>query len=433
MFANVLQAQFTANNLVVVRVGSGDSVLTSTSRPVFIDEYTKDGKLVQSIPLPTEANGGNMPFTLSGSAVSEGALTRSPNGECITLVGYAVAPNYPNVSSSTSSAVNRVIARIDANGSINTSTRIKNYFSGSNVRAAVTNDGTQFWITGNSSATKGAGIVYITLGDSIGTQLLNNPNNTRCIGIFNEQLYATSGSSGYKSVFGIGTGLPTTTGQTPWFYPGFDTLNSDPNAFAFNSSMNVCYIADSRSIANGGGVQKWILQESGWTLASTLNKGISTGVYGLAVDWTVPFPTIYVTTSKCIFRFIDSADVSPTALWLDSASANTAFRGITFSPVQPSYVNKYEDRYCPSKYFVTNYPNPFNPSTIIHYEISESSVVSLFVYDILGRQVKELVNEFQQRGKYDIRFCADDLPGGIYFYRLKSGCNLITGKMILVK
>jgi hypothetical protein len=80
-----------------------------------------------------------------------------------------------------------------------------------------------------------------------------------------------------------------------------------------------------------------------------------------------------------------------------------------------------------------NYPNPFNPSTNIHYELPNNGLVTLKVYDELGREVKTLVNQYQTKGRYDINFNADNLASGIYFYRLQSGNFISTKKMLLLK
>lgn len=80
-----------------------------------------------------------------------------------------------------------------------------------------------------------------------------------------------------------------------------------------------------------------------------------------------------------------------------------------------------------------NYPNPFNPSTKIKWHTSESGFYSLKVYDVLGNEVKELVNEFKPAGTYEIEFDQKGLTSGIYFYRLKSGYFEQTRKMILLK
>lgn len=80
-----------------------------------------------------------------------------------------------------------------------------------------------------------------------------------------------------------------------------------------------------------------------------------------------------------------------------------------------------------------NYPNPFNPSTTISYTISTPGFVSLKVYDMLGKEIKVLVNEFQSVGGYSIDFDAGEFSSGIYLYQLKAGNVVKTNKMLLLK
>ena len=80
-----------------------------------------------------------------------------------------------------------------------------------------------------------------------------------------------------------------------------------------------------------------------------------------------------------------------------------------------------------------NYPNPFNPSTKIHYKIAQSEFVNLSVYNVLGKEVVVLVNEIQSPGTYSVVFSADNLPGGVYFYKLETQHFVQTSKMLLLK
>jgi hypothetical protein len=80
-----------------------------------------------------------------------------------------------------------------------------------------------------------------------------------------------------------------------------------------------------------------------------------------------------------------------------------------------------------------NYPNPFNPSTTIIFEIMHRSHVILTVYDLLGRQVNTLLDEFRDAGKYQVLFRATSMPSGVYFYRLSTDRFVQIQKMILQK
>lgn len=80
-----------------------------------------------------------------------------------------------------------------------------------------------------------------------------------------------------------------------------------------------------------------------------------------------------------------------------------------------------------------NYPNPFNPKTNISYSIPESSVVSLKIYDALGKQVIILVSGFKQPGIYTIQFDGSKLPSGIYYYKLRANNFTQIRKMLLIK
>ena len=88
----------------------------------------------------------------------------------------------------------------------------------------------------------------------------------------------------------------------------------------------------------------------------------------------------------------------------------------------------------PVKYGLSqNYPNPFNPSTIINYSIPQESNVTLKIYNLLGQEVKTLVNETKAPGNYNVNFNASDLSSGIYFYSLRAGNYYQVKKMMLLK
>jgi len=80
-----------------------------------------------------------------------------------------------------------------------------------------------------------------------------------------------------------------------------------------------------------------------------------------------------------------------------------------------------------------NYPNPFNPVTNIGYSLLEGSVIRISVYDVTGREISVLVNEFKQAGDYSVVFDASELNSGVYFYKISSGNFTDAKKMILLK
>ena len=80
-----------------------------------------------------------------------------------------------------------------------------------------------------------------------------------------------------------------------------------------------------------------------------------------------------------------------------------------------------------------NYPNPFNPITHIQYDLSEDGYVTLKAFDVLGREVKTLVDGFQVAGRKSVEFDATKLPSGIYYYQVQAGSFFAMKKMVLIK
>lgn len=83
--------------------------------------------------------------------------------------------------------------------------------------------------------------------------------------------------------------------------------------------------------------------------------------------------------------------------------------------------------------YTQNYPNPFNPSTTILFSLSAANHVTLKVFDLLGREVAELVNNQLQAGSHSINFDASKLSSGTYFYKLQVGNVVQVKKMLLMK
>lgn len=95
---------------------------------------------------------------------------------------------------------------------------------------------------------------------------------------------------------------------------------------------------------------------------------------------------------------------------------------------------KVEDYLVPKNFELSqNYPNPFNPSTTIEYSIPKDAIVSLKIYDVLGKEVATLVNDQKTAGTYILNWNASNFSSGLYFYRLTAGEFTETKKMFLVK
>ena len=117
--------------------------------------------------------------------------------------------------------------------------------------------------------------------------------------------------------------------------------------------------------------------------------------------------------------------------------------GILFTPINfegvyrtiESTTNVNENEVVSPKTFILlqNYPNPFNPSTTIKYQLPHSGKVTLKVYDLLGEEIRTLVNEEKAAGNYEVNFDASALKSGVYFYTLQAYNFRDTKKMILIK
>ncbi|MCX7833599.1 MAG: M20/M25/M40 family metallo-hydrolase [Ignavibacteria bacterium] len=95
---------------------------------------------------------------------------------------------------------------------------------------------------------------------------------------------------------------------------------------------------------------------------------------------------------------------------------------------------KGQSGFVPDKYFLfQNYPNPFNPTTTIKFHLPKSDFVKLIIYDILGREIEVLVNEFKSAGEYIVLYNASSLPSGLYFYRIITSEFNDVRKFVLIK
>ncbi|MBI5534687.1 MAG: TonB-dependent receptor [Deltaproteobacteria bacterium] len=323
----------------VLRVGDGSAALGGAATAGFVEpRKLSDGSLAGAIiNLPVAVSGANQPLTLAGSSTSEGSLSRSADGRYTTVAGYAAVPGTAGISGTTSAVNNRVVGRIDAAGTVDSSTRFDVAFSAGNIRGAATSDGTGFWAHGSNS-----GVWYIPLGTTGGTQIMAAPANIRVDHIFGGQLYGSANTGTYVNVFTIGTGLPTSGPVTATSLPGMPTA-SGPSYYSFAlldripgvPGVDTLYVADDRAASSGGGIQKWTFDGSVWTSSPTMNGGLTVGVRGLAAVLTGANVTVIATTTETANRvvaIVDDGSANPPATVLATAATNTAFRGVAISP-----------------------------------------------------------------------------------------------------
>jgi hypothetical protein len=327
---------FTLGDLVVVQVGDGSAALAATGTATFLKEFSTAGVAGQSIALPTTASGSQLALTLSGTSTSEGFLTLSSNGQYLTLGGYnAIVGGTTN-----GAANNRVAGRIDLSGNVDTSTNLQDASTTGNIRSVVSDNGTNIWAT-----TSAAGVHYTTFGTVAASNQLNTtaPTNTRVANIFAGQLYISSASGSFLGVGTVGTGRPTTAGQTLTELAGLPTTATHSNYDYVFKDANTLYIADDGTVANGGGIQKWTQSGGTWTLQYTLSllsDGTTTfGARGLAgaVNPGSGNEVLYATTAAGTLITVTDSGSGALATVLATAPTNTAFRGVELIPVpEPS-------------------------------------------------------------------------------------------------
>jgi hypothetical protein len=350
---------FTTGNILTLRVGEvGGTTLTTNSAPVFIDEYTTTGTFVQSVPMPFINNGLNRKFTMSGTSTTEGFLNLSPDGQYLTFGGYDAIPGISGIGSTTASSTNRIVARVTQNGSINTTTRISDGYDGASgtIRSAATVDGTSFWTGG---AGTGGGARYVTLGSSTSTQVSSTPANTRGTAIYNSQLYTSSQSGTNIGINTVGTGLPTTTGNTHTILSGTTsgTQLLDPRGFVFcdvddNGTPDVLYVADA-SATSTQGLVKFSNTGGVWTKRGNLPNPSGRSIHGIGYQVVGGNRVLYIclgtisTPANEIYKFTDVSAVTSnitssgteiitacgSPIITSTSPTTMLFKGVSFAPV----------------------------------------------------------------------------------------------------
>lgn len=336
-----LLAAFTAGSVVVYRVGTGTGSLVNTGNPIFLDEYSAGGTLLQSLAMPAsdpDGAGAQRGLIASGTATSEGGLSLSADGRYLLVPGYA-GTHTSSVANSAPTTVNRVVGRVDGAGSVDTST----YFTdggSNNLRSATSTDGSTIWV-----GTAGGGVRSMAFGNaSTSTALLSSPTNVRDVGLAGGQLHVSS-ASGTSRLGTVGTGAPTTSGQTFTNLPGLPTTG-DPYGYFFAdlspavAGVDTVYVADLGAQA----LRKYSKNSGSWVLKGTVGVDSDDyrGVTGTVSSTGVV--TLFATRKGGagstgggeLVTLQDSSGYdgafSGTPSLLITAGSNQAFRGVAMSP-----------------------------------------------------------------------------------------------------
>jgi hypothetical protein len=281
----VVVAQNAAADLYVLQIGDGAAALAATAAPLTVHKYTDAGVLQTSLPMPTTASGGNNVLTVRGNSSTESYMHLSTNGQYLVMGGFSAAPGTATPQSAGVGAA-RVIGRVQLSNftaaGIDTTTALTDAYLGDSFRSVASVDGSAFWMGGTSNPSGSGGVRYATLGATTSTQVSSTTNNMRVVNIFNDitntpQLYIGSMSGTNIGVSTVGTGLPTTTGETATLLPG---MSADPSGAAMDywfKDAFTLYKADDRTVAAGGGVQKWTAASIGTTAGDYNSNGVVDG------------------------------------------------------------------------------------------------------------------------------------------------------------
>jgi hypothetical protein len=230
-----------------------------------------------------------------------------------------------------------------------------------------------------------------------------------------------------------------------WFF--ISTPPIRPLIFTDYFITDRIYLFPQPYISNNGG-QSWFLADSGLTdtsyyLSFYQDKEITRLLYTLRydglyssrndtiywhlVDGTDNLPIYFGPTGFYVDYDMHNIFIEPKRKELFIGTAEGIYKATVITTVKEN--NKNELDFSLSQ----NFPNPFNSSTIIEYQINITSFVSVKVYDVLGKEIAILVNEEKYAGNYLVRFNSIGLPSGIYFYRFHAGKFIETRKMVLTK
>lgn len=246
-------------------------------------------------------------------------------------------------------------------------------------------------------------------------------------------------------------GVGSTAGQSNIVMGDFDgdgdldliTLETFSSVKFIRNQGNLNFTSESISTTGAMGLATMDYENDGDLDLITVNDQLQTnGITVLLNDGTGSF----ISRENCFFPFAtglprsvvasdfdqdgktDIAIVSSVASGVDSLFVLYNLGGGTVGIQDQEIVE------IPSSFSLAqNFPNPFNPTTTIEFSLPKSGVVTLAVFNILGEQVKTLINEERSAGKQSVNFNANNFASGVYFYRLQTGNLVQTKKMLLLK
>jgi hypothetical protein len=330
LFAGNAPAQlvqpFTPGNIVVERLGSGaPSSVNASNSSIFFDEFTPSGAAqtpVQSILIP---NSGPTAMVDSSSTAS-GEMTLGANGQFICFPGGITnSGNTLNLGSATAAQVPRGVGVLDANGTYSLVITSSVAYNAGNIRGVASDGNGNFWASG--TATTVGGIYYLGTGSPSNVIF---SANLRCCGLFNGNLWYSTGSG----TPGIGLwqfpGTPTTSvGNTA---TKIFTTTSSPYNFSVSPDGNTIFYADDAT-----GIHKLTQSAGAFSEAYVL---FSKGCYGLFVDWTTSPATIYATAGNAANNsLITVSDTGAGAAVVTNsiAGTNKMYRNLSFAPTNTTF------------------------------------------------------------------------------------------------
>jgi len=312
-----------------------------------------------------------------------------------------------------------------SNGGINWNTQSETYNSWGLYCVNFANDNTG-WAVGSS------GLIKKTTDNGMNwfSQNSNTTMAIRCLKFVNPDTGFCTSNSGYI--------LKTMNGGENWNIQNIgETANLNSIVLV---NTNTGWIA-----GNQGLITKTTNMGSNWIQQTT---GVNNDLYSIFfinenTGWSCGQGIILKTVNSGI-TWKKDLEINPTTLntiyFVDQYTGWCAGGELMIKTITGglSWIS-HDNKIIPKQYSLSqNYPNPFNPSTKIRFEFPLNKgglkgVVTLKVYDILGKEVQTLVNEQLQPGSYEVTFDGSNLPSGVYFYQLRAGDFIETKKMLIIK